>query len=758
MFNTELISAFTNLADLISSRCRRQQLQESATKSLKEQLEEIELMAGAMKSFPTHRNVQARRKIEMEENLKTTTEEINKVKSLEKQAIEAITSRLVFKGPPPIGYSANILQERCLNLEEKVRELEKIIAGMDQTKNLSKINDRLEDVESKHRDIIGTIQTSETSVTEKVQTTCQSLSEKYTNLSEKYTKLEEQHRATRTDLSSARARVDSHEKSLQKHTAAIESSKQEMATLQQRISENYATIKAKDNDIEQLTRKVMDLQKLLDTHQSSFEHLNSSNHLERLIQVESTKKMVAELQSQHKTTIINLENCQGEVSALKDKVTHIEKVPPQAQSTPAPQVIPTPSIGSNTTMIGVMQNNIRNLQRDMRNLQERSTQAPSRSLSQDAALVNEQLNITRFESRLTEVEDSIKEVRSFSINKPAIKESPFSTTAQEYAEFKKAFEIYIGEQKQTDLVTKQCVEGLKVDMEAAQRVNMIMNEQINTMKEKWALIPDIQDGMKELLNRLTESSVQMETRLNNRLNGIINSQNGNTMAITQLNSRMANISTADLAKNMLGQLETFYPDIRKAETTLSEHTAQFAKLESQIAVLESQSSHKQSPALIGNRITDSLRQEVDALSRDQIQLEADTKTNKTTLAALEDASTTIKTALDNLTKKVGEGRNRLALIEEAFSDEIAELSVKVDGLLPDNDNNTRGLADVTPTPALSSIPSAGQFSAQEPASNGQKRKVATAVEPARALGSTNGYTQSPSRKRARRVGDDNEDL
>ncbi|KAB8301182.1 hypothetical protein EYC80_003076 [Monilinia laxa] len=666
LIKTELISAFTNLADLISSRCIMQQLQDSTAKSLKEQLEEIELMAGAMKSFPTHRNVQVRRKTEMEEDLKVTTEEINKVKSLERQAIEDITSCLIFKAPP-IDHSAN---------------------------------------------------------------------------------LEEQQRAIRNDFGSTRSRVDSDEKSLQKHTAAIDNSKQEMATLQQRISENYATIKAKDNDIEQLTRKVMDLQKLLDTHQSSFDHLNSSNHLERLNRVENTQTMVAELQSQHKTTLMNFENCQGE-----------------APSTPAPQVMPTPSTGSNTTMIGVMQNNIRNLQRDLRNLQERSSQAPNRSLSQDAALINEQLNITRFDSRLSEVEDSMKEVRSFSMHKPAMKESPFSTTAQEHAELKKAFEIYRGEQNQTDLVTKRCVEELNAGMKATQRDNIIMNEQINSIKEKLALIPNIQDGMKELLNRLTESSIQTETRLNNRLNGIINSQNGNTMAITQLNSRMANISTADLAKNMLGQLETLYPDIRKAEATLSEHkyllsehTAQFAKLKSQIAVLESQQICKQSPALIDNRAPDSLRQEVDALSRDQIQLEADTKTNKATLVALEEASATMKTALDSLTKKVSEEKKRLNLMEEAFSDELAELSVKVDSLLPDNDNNTRGLAGVTPTFALPTMPSAGQSSTQETAINGKKRKVATAAESATASGSTNGYTPSPSRKRARRTEDDVEDF
>ncbi|RAL66352.1 hypothetical protein DID88_006021 [Monilinia fructigena] len=686
LIKTELISAFTNLADLISSR-----------------------------------NVQARRKTEMEEDLKTTTEEINKVKSLERQAIEDITSRLIFKAPPPIDHSANILQERCLNLEEKIGELEKTIAGIDRTKDVFKINDRLEDFESKHRDIIGMIQTIETSVTGKVQTKCQSLSDKHTNLSEKYIKLEEQHRATQTDFGSTRSRVDSHEKSLQKHIAAIDNSKQEMATLQQRISKNYAIIKAKDNDIEQLTRKVMDLQKLLDTHQSSFNHFNSSNHLERLNRVENIKTIVAELQSQHKTTLINLENCQGEISALKDKVTHIEKAP-QAPSTPAPQVMSTPSTGSNTTMIGVMQNNIRNLQRDMRNLQERFSQAPNRSRSQDAALISEQLNITRFESRLSEVEDSMKEVRSFSIDKPAMKESPFSTT------------------NQTDLVTKQRVEELKADMKATRRDSMIMNEQINSIKEKLALIPNIQDGMKELLNRLTESSAQTETQLNNRLNGIINSQNGNTMAITQLNSRMANISTADLAKNMLGQLETFYPDIRKVGTTLSEHKK----------LLLEHTAQQSSPRLFTSRS--------DALSRDQIQLEADTKTNKTILAALEEASATIKTALDSLTKKVNEEKKRLTLMEEAFSDELAELSVKVDSLLPDNDNNTRGLADVTLTPALPTMPSAGQSSTQETAINDKKRKVATAAESAKASGSTNGYTPSPSRKRARRAEDDNEDL
>ncbi|QSZ33759.1 hypothetical protein DSL72_005330 [Monilinia vaccinii-corymbosi] len=756
---TELISVFTNLADLISSRSIVQQVEDSTRRSLKDQLEEIDRMAGAMKSFPTHKSGQNRRKEELEEILKTATEKIDNFKDLEKQAIDAIASRIIVKAAPsPLDKSTKILQERCLELEDRVKELERTLARMDQREAISKIKDRLEDFESKQRDIVGKLHTSQAALTGKIET-------RYRDLSKICTKLEEEHRATRIDIDSTMSRLDSHNISVQENAATIDISKKEIVTLQQKITENFATTKAKDNDIDQLFRKVADLQTLLNTHQSSFDHLNSSNHLERLSQVENTKTIVAELQRLHESTLANIENCQVDLSALKDKVTHIERLPPQAPSTPAPQVTPTLSrSGPNTTMLGVMQNKILNLQRDVKNLQERSSETNNLSLSQDGSLIDEQLNKTQLESRLNELEDSIKEVRCLSINKSAKKESPFSTTAREQTELKNAFEIYRAEQSQADLVTNQRVEGLKTDMQAIREGNIITQDQINAIEEKFTSISQIQGGMKELLNRFTESSTQMEVQLNDRLNSLMNSQNGNTLAITQLNSRLANISTADLAKNMLGQLETFYPNIRHAETTLLkhkdlllDHTAQFATLKSQITALESQTVRKQSPAPTSNRIPESLRQEVDALSRDQIQLEADTKTNKTSLAVLEDDNTIMKAALDSLTKRVREEnlKKRLDSLEEAFSDGLAVLSVKVDGLLAVNDN-TRGFAAGTPLPSRQHP--ARQSSAEETAMNGKKRRVATDADSAKPSGSTNGYTQSPSRKRAKRPEDDNEDV
>ncbi|ESZ89953.1 hypothetical protein SBOR_9662 [Sclerotinia borealis F-4128] len=775
----ELVDALMHFVEHTSSRGVLYQERNSAKKNLEDQLEEIEIMAPTMRSFPTHMSTQSIRKTEAEKILKTAEEELDKVTVLVKEAAEVIASHITFKATPTIDNSAQPLQKRCLDLENKVKELEKLVAAVDQKDKSSDINDCFRDVQAKHHEVIRKIQTSEAQIIGKIQTSEAKVLREYQNLSEKHTMLEGQHRATRTDFDSTRTRLDIQNESVKKHEAMINISKQEMAMLQQQIGESFVIMKAKDNDIDQLTNKVTTLQKLLDTHTSSFESsfndLNQSNHLERLSQLENAKTSVVELQNQHKTVLQTLENFQGDLSTLRDKVVQFEKAPSHTPSTPAPHVTPKLSNISSAAMMGMMQTKIRDHERDIKLLleRERPTKAErpsgsaSRALSQDNALTGEELIGSNIESRLTSLEDSLKEMHFLSTSKTVAKMSPFSTAAQEHVELKRAFELYRGERNQKDQATEQQVEELKTEIQTVRR-NMTTQEQIDGIMEKLGLVPTIQAGMNEFLqnqNGLAQTLNQIETRFDNRLNSLVNSQNGNTIAITQLNNRMANISSADLAKHMLGQLETFYPDVRKAETTiselrnlLSEHTTQVEKIKSQVTVLGNQPVRKQSPALTGNRATESLRQEVDALSKDQILLEAATKNNQTNLTALEEASTTNKKALSSLIKKVKEQEKNLDGMSSAFCEAVAELSVKVDDLFPDSNSNTSGLTGVTSTPTPSILPLARQYSAQETGLNGKKRKVGTGSESTKPGASTNGVVQSPASKRAKRTDDDNEDL
>lgn len=740
--HTELTDALVYLADQISSRTTLQQVQTSAEKLLDSQRKEIERMASCMKSFPRHVDIQNKRKLDDEMALKNSEKDLCEARILERKAAEAIASHLVktFK-PAPLYIS----QERCLELENKVMELErrvpgmvsqerfleleirveefeKTAAGMDQKEELSKINDRFEEFHTKQREIMTKIQTNEATVNEKIQTMearivgrfrtkHQDLSDQYVNLSDKYTKLEELYRTTRIDLDSTRNRLDTHIENAKLHAAAIDNLKKEMHTLQQQISDNYANIQAKDNNIiNQLKREVSELQKSLNTHQSFLDTLlDPSKRQEELNQMENHKGNIFELQNQHNATLVNFDKLQEELSTVKNKLVEIEKASLKGSSTPAaPQITPKQP-GPNAIMISVMQKRVTDLQRDVKLLQQ-SAASTSRSLSHDAS-----------ESRLAELEDFMKDVR----NKSPTNMSPFSTAAQEYADLKKDFDLYKSEQNQRD-------QELKIELQMIQK-DVMSKDQTNATKGK--LLADLQQS----LRGLAQSSIVH--------------RDSHALAISQLTYRVDNLSTAELAKNMVSQLETLYPDVRNSQTIISElrdslmdHTTQLEKIKTQITVIESQNFQRPSPGPPSNRATESLRQEVDSLSKDQIRLEAAAKATQTRLAALVEANASIKATLDGLLKTVDE-------MGEALPEELAELSDKLDCLLASSNNNAREPSDTTSALALANSHSAGQLTSPD-GLNGTKRKAAESPKPP----STNSHTRSPSRKRFKKAEDDNEAL
>ncbi|KAJ8071527.1 hypothetical protein OCU04_001842 [Sclerotinia nivalis] len=771
-----IIDALMHFADQGNSRGALNQERNSAKERLKEQVEEIQNMSSAMKGFPTHLEVQNQRKIEAEKVLETTEEELEKAKSLQRDAAKAIASRLIIKTAPTPD-NLKLLQEHCQSLEQKVKDLERTIACMDYKDKFSDINDRFRDTQADHREAISKIGKSESQIAGKIHTSEAKTMRECQNLSDKYTKLDQQHRATRSELASTIPRLDSYEASIKKLEASISISKEEMATFQHQVSKEFATLKANDDSIHQLAKKVADLEKSFGTYKTSLDGLSSSN-LERLGQLENDKTSVVELQNAHKAILEKIENCQGELNTLKNKVIRLEHIP-QNPSISAPQAPSKALTGSSATMIGVVQTKLRDVKQDIKLAEERldrietSLGSTSRTTSQEAALIKGWPNSTtlNYESRLTTLEDSIKNVDSISVNKAVAKMSPFSTAAQDVADFKRAFEIYRHERSQIDQAINLRVEKFGAEMQLLQKNNTVMKEQIKTITEKTESIPALQAGLDELLKNIN-ALAQSSTLMDNRLNALINNQNGNTVAITHLSNRMINISTGDLAKSMMGQLEVLYPDFKNAERIISDlrkqhsdHTIQLEKLNSRMIAFESQTTRKQSPATIGNRGTESLRQEVDALTKDQLnlgraaeKLDKTITTNQNSLAALEEAFTALDHAVKDLNKQVEEQKKTLDGMGDGLVDEVAELSVRVDGLFSDRNNNTGGVADASSTPGPSASALALRSSADEIGVNGKKRKCVTAAASSEHGSSINGHIRSPSRKKAKRVEDDNEDI
>ncbi|KAF7872501.1 hypothetical protein EAF04_003422 [Stromatinia cepivora] len=773
-----IIDALMHFADQGDSRGALNQERKSAKERVKEQDEETRNMKSAMKSFPTHMEVQNQRKIEAEKVLETTEEELEKAKSLQRDAAKAIASYLIIKATPTTDDS-KLLQERCQKLEEKVKELEKTVAGMDHKDKFSDINDRFRDTQADHREAISKIEKSESQIAGKIQTSEAKTMRECQNLSDKYTKLDQQHRATQSELDSTKPRLDSYENSIKKHEASINLSKEEMATFQHQVSKEFATLKAKDDGIHQLA----DLEKSFVTYKTSLDGLNSSN-LERLGRLENDKISVVELQNAHKAILKNLENRQEELNTLRDKVIRLEHIP-QTSSISASQASSKASTGSGAAMTGVVLSRLGEVKHDIKLARERldrieaSLRSTSRTTSQEAALNNGWPNSTtsNYEFRLTTLEDSIKKVDSISVNR-AVAMSPFSTAAQDVADFKKAFEIYRHERSQIDQAINQRVEKFGAEMQLLQKNNTDMKEQIKTITEKTELIPALQAGLDKLLENIN-AFAQSSTLMDNRLNALIDNHDGNTVAITHLSNRMINISTGDLAKSMMGQLEVLYPDFKNAERIISElrkqytdHTIQLEKLNSRMIAFESQPTRKQSPATIGNRGTESLRQEVDALTKDQLnlgraaeKLDKTIMTNQNSLDALKEDFTALDGAVKGLNRQVEKQQKSLDEMQKSLDgmgdglvDEVAELSVRVDGLFSDRNNNTGGIADASSTPGPPAPAQALRSSAQEIDVNGKKRKCVTAVESSEHRNPINGHTRSPSRKKAKRVEDDNEDI
>ncbi|TGO82861.1 hypothetical protein BPOR_0743g00010 [Botrytis porri] len=719
-----LIDALMQFADQADSRSVLNQVRNSAEESLKQQVEEIQRMSPIMQSFPTHMDVQNKRKAEAEDVLTKTNEELEKAKKLQKDAAQIIASRLVIKPPSSFADDSMYLQERCRKLEEKVKDLEKTMTAMDQKDKLSDINDRFQESQAENRKVVTEIKRSEAHLAEMIETSEAKTKREHQNLSDQLTKLDQRHQATRSEFASL----------------------EKMKTLQQETGKQSTILKAKSDDIDLLKNKVTSLAKASEIDKVSLDGFKSlslekigqlKNDITKFSELQTAQRDVAEklgtyeqelnaTKDAHKIILKSLGTTVEELNFLKDKIDRLEQIP-QAPSTAISQAPSKIASGSSATMIGVMQTRIRNAHEDIRVLEERidkiesSLGSPSRATPQEDAKSNEQLKSTleNYESRLNELENSLKEVDSLSMNKPVTRISPFSTAAQDMADVKKAFELHKEQREQMDQVLIRRVEELDKQVKSIQRNDITINEQVAKIQFRMDVF--VQD-LNRIANRVTETN---------------NDQNANTIALRHLHSRFNNISTDDLAKNMLHQLEVIYPDVGNAERTFSElrkqhssHTTQLERLKSQVVALQDQSVRKQSPTNAGNGATQSLRQEVDSLTKGQIKLgttvkkldEATTST-QAGLTTLEQSYTTLNLKIQDLNGKIETQQRSLTEWSADLIEAVGDLQAGLEYLQKSTSNDTTGPAGDTPAPAQATLPRAQQSSAQEAVMNGKKRKM-----------------------------------
>ncbi|KAK6610216.1 hypothetical protein H4I95_03275 [Botrytis cinerea] len=737
-----LIDALMQFADQGDSRSLLNQVRNSAEESLKRQVEEIQKMGPIMQSFPTHMDVQNKRKVEAEEVLKKTNEELEKAKRLQKEAAKTIASRLVIKASPPIADDSKYLQERCRKLEEKVKDLEKTMTAMDQKHKFSDINDRFQESQAEYRKVVTEIKRSEARFAEKIEASESKIKREHQNLSDQFTNLDQRHQATRSEVSSLGPRLDRHENSLKKHDASINVSEEEIATIQQEASKQSTILKAKSDDIDLLTRKVTSLENLSKTHKVSLDDFKSSS-LEKISQLKDETTKFFELQTAQRAVPEEFGAYEQELNAMKDAHKTILK-----------------SLGTSVEELNSLKDKtrIRNAQEDIRVLDERidkiesSLGSPNRATPQEDAKVNEKLKSTleNYESRLSELEDSLKKVDSVSMNKPVTKMSPFSTAGQDVTDVKKAFEFYKEQREKMDQILSRRIEEHDNQVKSMQRNDITTNEQIVQIQIRM-------DVFVEDLNRIAH-----------RVTDTANDQNANTIALRHLHSRFNNISTDDLAKNMLRQLEVIYPDVGNAERTFlelrklhSNHITQLERLKSQVVALQSHPVSKQSPANAGNGATESLRQEVDSLTKGQIKLgstakkldEATTST-QARLNTLEQSHTALDLKIQNVNEKIETQQKSLTEMSADLIEAVGDLQAGLEYL--QNSIGTELEGD-TPAPAQPTLLRAHQSSAQEAVANGKKRKNPTSEELSKPESLNNGRKRGPLRKRTKRA-EDGEDL
>jgi DNA repair exonuclease SbcCD ATPase subunit len=687
----DLVEIMKMFGNSVAARAALEQERCSAKTLLDRRNQECLKMESEIAKFPAHKQRQDEAKKKAEEQLRTINEKYDRsIAAIENSAVLFAAQVAKVKAAPADNGISKRLQERCVMLEKKVQVLEQA-TKKDRDEREIQRDDLLKKLNAQYQDLNKNVHQYDSLIKESHQSLCKIV--------------EEQDRVAKKEFQSARERLNNHEKKLQDPHPLLDNLSQNLETVQrdirrisaQLLSETAAKLELQKKseetskavltlsegsiqqpdlkkDIESVSRIVTGVQERLDAQITA---LTSSN--EKLKEVDELKNCVVGIQNGYNDLIHKVDTSLTEAKTIKARIDTLEKAPtPGARSGD----VLTATRTSNPTVIGVLQTQLRDLQRDMKLWKDRVVRLETPISNNDSTSptrVEEKLAL--LEEKLALLEKSLEEVRSLAESTPRV--SPFSTVAQNLAELKGNVELLRAQRTDEEKVLNQRLEEFHAQIGALSGKWLSSKGEIDGIRANLSSALGVGDAMKELTQQVTRLSTHTEERLN-LLN---NRQEGASLAVTHLANRFANVSTSDLARHMVSQIETMYPTVRNVENTLLEMRRQLSRqqtvtttLHSQIASLELRVEQNAtlSASTTGNK-SESLRQELDSLTKDQLAIIAVSKNNKATLERLNNTVTESKATLDRLNDTVAEltgDKTKLADLSET----VGELSKRVEEL------------------------------------------------------------------------------
>jgi chromosome segregation ATPase len=781
----DLVEIMKMFGNNVAARAALEQERCSAKTLFDRRLQECLKMESEIAKFPAHRVAQDSAKKKAEEHLRTVNEKYDRsIAAIENSAVQFAAKVAKVKASPADNGISRRLQERCAMLEKKVEVLEQA-AKKDRDQRELQREDLLIQHNTQYQDLNKKIQQYESLAKQNYQSLSKTV--------------EEQDRVAKKELQGTRERLYNREKKIRNPHPLLDNHSLDIETIQKDIrristqlsSETAAKLELQKKlediskavltlsegsiqfsnlkkDIESVSKVVTGVQETLDTQSTA---LKLSN--EKLKELDGLQNSVIGIQNGFQNGYNDLtqkvDANLAEAKMINARIDTLEKAP---TSGARPGDVLTPTRGSNPMVIGVLQTQIRDLQRDLKLCKDRVVRLETPTSDTDSTSPTKDGDIRE---KLASFEKSLEEVRSLATAAESTQRvSQFSSFAQSLAEFKENLELLRAQKADEGKAINQRFEELKVQVGVLSGKWLSSKGEMDSMKTHLTSVTSIGNGMNELSRQLNDLATQTDERL------VIlnNKQEGTSVAVTHLANRFANVSSAELARHMVGQIETIYPNVRNVENSFFEMRRQLSQQQSLTTVLHGQiaslelrveQNATRSTSTTSNK-TESLRQELDALTKDQLAVTAVSKNNKATLERLTDTVTEDKTKLTDLAEAIVELSKR---VEELHNQELskhlkgleAEVEACLQEVMPRVDaieetlelaKHGKGLVLNSITNNRSSLPSITasesdrQSSVQSDVTN-RKRKQASVSTPTNG-NRANGHSESksPTRKRLRR--------
>jgi len=576
----DLVEIMKMFGNSVAARAALEQERCSAKTLFDRRLQECLKMESEIAKFPAHKLAQDLAKKKAEEHLRTVNEKYDRsIAAIENSAVLFAAQVAKVKATPADNGISRRLQERCAMLEKKVQVLEQA-AKKDRDERELQRDDLLKKLNTQYQDLNKKIQQ------------CESLANQNHRSLSKI--VEEQDRVAKKEFQNARDRLNNHEKKLQNPHPLLDNLSLDLETIKkdnrristQLLSETAAKLELQKKseeisrsvlalsegsiqfstlkkDIDSVSRVVTGVQETLDTHTTA---LKLSN--EKLKEVDELQNCVVGIQNGYNDLIHKVDANLTEAKMIKVKIDTLERAPtPSAR----PGDVATPTRGSNPTVIGVLQTQLRDLQRDMKLWKDRvvSLETPPSNTGSTSPTKDRDM-----EEKLATLERSLEEVRSLaSTAESTPRVSPFPTVAQNLAELKENLELLRAKQSADEKATNQRFEEFNIQVGALSGKWLSSKGEMDSIKTHLTSMSGIGDRVTELAQHINRLSTQMEDRfaiLHNR-------QEGTSVAVTHLANRFANVSTVELARHMISQIETLYPNVRNVENAIFEMRRQLSQ-------------------------------------------------------------------------------------------------------------------------------------------------------------------------------------